>query len=121
MFILTGCSEEKPVVAFSKTPFSNESTYNPASIFKTGEKIFFAVYNPDGFKTRLLKLQIFKKESEKSEFWGYEYLYNRTIELKNKNSYTDYIVINNAGFYVFQFFDFTDFQKPVVLGIIKVE
>ncbi len=121
LFFLTACDSEKAVIAFSKTPFSKETMYNQANKFKVGEKIYFAVYNPKEFKTRLLKLQVFKKENEKSEFWGYEYLYNRTLELKNKTTYTDYVVINNTGYYIFQIFDFTDFQKPVVLGIIEVE
>ncbi|MCD8024599.1 MAG: hypothetical protein LUE64_03600 [Candidatus Gastranaerophilales bacterium] len=121
IFFLTGCDSEKPTIIFSKTPFTSQTMYTPANKFAPGERIYFAVYNPKEFKTRLLKLQVFKKESEKSEFWGLEYLYNRTLELNNKKAYTDYVVINNAGFYIFQIFDFTDFQTPVVLGIVKVE
>ncbi len=117
----TGCDKEKPQIAFSKTPFNSQGHYNITNTFHTKEKIYYAIYNPDGFKTRLLKLQVFKKESEKSEFFGYEYLYNRAIELSNKNAYTDYIVINNKGYYIFQVFDYTDFLKPVVIGVIKVE
>lgn len=117
---LSGCNKDKPAIIFSTKPFNNETMYKPQNIFHKGERIYYAVYNPDNFKTRLLKLQVFKKESEKSEHWGYEYLYNRTLELKNKKTFADYIVINNTGIYVFQIFDFTDFQQPVVIGIIKV-
>jgi len=121
-FFLTACDSEKAVIAFSSTPFSREKGYTPKNVFKTGEKIYFAVYNPKEFKTRLLKLQVFKKENEKSgDYWGYEYLYNRTLELKNKKAYTDYIVIHNSGNYFFQIFDYTDFQEPVVIGVIRVE
>ena len=119
--VLSGCSKNKPILAFSKTPFTKQTLYNTTNKFRTGERIYFAVYNPEGFKTRLLKLQVFKKENEKSEFLGYEYLYNRTLELKNKYNFTDYVVINNSGYYIFQIFDFTDFQEPIILGIILVE
>ena len=81
---LSGCNKDKPAIIFSTKPFNNETMYKPQNIFHKGERIYYAVYNPDNFKTRLLKLQVFKKESEKSEHWGYEYLYNRTLELKNK-------------------------------------
>ncbi len=118
---MTGCSKEKAIIAFSKTPFTKEANYSPANTFKTGEKIYFAIYNPKEFKTRLLKMQIFKKDAEKSEFWGYEHLYNRTLELNNKKTFTDYIVINNKGHYVFQIFDYTDFHKPITIGVIKIE
>lgn len=121
VFFTTGCDKEKPVIAFSKTPFTKETLYNTTNEFKVGDRIYFAVYNPKQFKTRLLKLQVFKKEDEKSEFWGYEYLYNRTLELKNKTTFSDYVVINNRGFYIFQIFDFTDFKQPVVIGMVRVE
>lgn len=117
---LSGCDQNKAAIIFSTKPFSNETMYKPQNIFHRGERIYYAVYNPKNFNTRLLKLQVFKKESEKSEHWGYEYLYNRTLELKNKTTFSDYVVINNTGFYIFQIFDFTDFQKPVVTGIVKV-
>ena len=120
-FFITGCSKEEPVIAFSKTPFSKEEGYNLSNTFKAGEKIYFAVYNPDEFKTRLLKLQVFKKDAEKSEFWGYEHLYNKTLELNNKKTFSDFVIINNKGHYVFQIFDFTDFHKPIFIGVIKVE
>ena len=118
---LCACDNEKPLIGFSTTPFSKEQGYAPANTFKKGDKIYYAIYNPYGFKTKLLKLQVFKKTDNNSEFWGYEYLYNKTLELKNKNTYTDYIVINSEGHFVFQVFDYTNFQKPVVLGIVKVE
>lgn len=118
---LFGCDKEKPVIAFSTTPFSRETGYSPQNNFKVGEKIYYAVYNPKGFNTRLLKLQVFKKEVEKSgDYWGYEYLYNNTLELKNKYAYTDYVIVHNTGRYFFQIFDFTDFQEPVVMGVINV-
>ncbi len=120
-FFIAGCSKDKPIIAFSKTPFTKETLYNTTNEFKVGERIYFAVYNPKQFKTRLLKLQVFKKEDEKSEFWGYEYLYNRTLELKNKTTFSDYVVINNRGFYIFQIFDFTDFKQPVVIGMVRVD
>ena len=119
--LLGGCDKEKPIIAFSKTPFTKETLYNTTNEFNVGDRIYFAVYNPKQFKTRHLKLQIFTKENQKSEFWGYEYLYNRTLELKNKTTFSDYVVINNSGFYIFQIFDFTDFKQPVVIGMVKVE
>lgn len=120
LFFTTGCDSEKPNIAFSKTPFSQTTGYSLANTFKPGEKIYYAIYNPKGFKTKLLKLQVFKKNDNNSEFWGYEYLYNKTLELRNKNAFTDYVVINSAGHFIFQVFDYTNFQKPVAIGIVKI-
>ncbi len=118
--IFTGSIFNKTDIVFSTTPFNKSTNYKPQSIFHKGDKIYFSVYNEKGFKTRLIKVQVFKKESAKSEFWGYEYLYNRTCELEDKNTYSDYVKVYNTGYYIFRIFDYTNFQKPVITGIIKV-
>ncbi len=120
-FIFTGCDREKPGILFSSTPFSKELRYKEQSVYKKGEKIYYLLYNPKDFKTRLLKVQVFRKDSDADEFFGYEYLYNQTVELKDKKFYTDYFIINRKGFYIFQAFEFTDTIKPVIIGVVKVE
>lgn len=121
LFILCGCDREKPGILFSSTPFSKELGYKEQSIYKTGEKIYYLLYKPKGFETRLLKVQVFRKDDGADEFFGYEYLYNKTVELKDRKFYTDYFIINRKGFYVFQAFEFTNTLKPVILGIVKIE
>lgn len=118
--ILTGCDKETSAILFSATPFSKEFGYTPQNTYKKGEKIYYLLYNPNEFKTRLLKVQVFRKESEKSEFWGYEYLYDKTIELTDKKLYTDYFIINKTGYYIFQIFEYTNTLKPVIRGIVQV-
>lgn len=120
-FIFTGCDREKPGILFSSTPFSKELGYKEQSVYKKGEKIYYLLYNPKDFKTRLLKVQVFRKDSDADEFFGYEYLYNQTVELKDKKFYTDYFIINRKGFYIFQAFEFTNTIKPVIIGVVKVE
>ena len=119
-FLLAGCDREKPAILFSSTPFSKEYGYTPQNTFKKGEKIYYLLYKPDEFKTRLIKIQVFRKDASKSESWGYEYLYNKTAELQNKKLYTDYFIINKAGYYIFQIFEYTNTLKPVLRGIVQV-
>ncbi len=120
-FTLTGCDKEKPGILFSSTPFSKELGYKEQSVYKKGDKIYYLLYNPKDFKTRLLKVQVFRKDAGADEFLGYEYLYNQTVELKDRKFYTDYFIINRAGFYIFQAFEFTNTIKPVIIGVVKVE
>ena len=120
-FTLCGCDREKPGILFSSTPFSKELGYTEQSVYKKGEKIYYLLYRPKGFETRLLKVQVFRKNDGADEFFGYEYLYNKTVELKDRKFYTDYFIINRKGYYVFQAFEFTNTIKPVIIGIVKVE
>ncbi len=121
LLLTVGFGSNKTKIAFSSAPFTKDGNNAIKTAFSTGERVYFGIYNPKGFKTRLIKVQIIKKESEKSEFWGYEYFYNRTAELDNKNYYTDYITFNNPAFYIFRIFEYTDLNEPLVSGIIKVE
>ena len=82
--------------------------------------MYYIAYNPDDFKTKLIKVQVFRKNDDADEFFGYEYLYNKTVELKDKKFHTDYFVINKKGFYIFQIFEYTNTIKPIIKGIIKV-
>lgn len=119
-FVLTGCDKEKPAILFSSAPFSKETGYKPQNTFKKGEKIYYLLYNPDEFKTRLIKVQAFRKDANADEFWGYEYLYNKTVELQDKRLYADYFIMNKTGFYIFQIFEYTNTLKPVIKGVVKV-
>lgn len=118
--ILTGCDKEKPAILFSAVPFSKDFGYKPQNTYKKGEKIYYLLYNPKEFKTRLIKVQVFRKDPDADEFWGYEYLYDKTVELTDKRLYTDYFIINKAGYYIFQIFEYTNTLKPVIKGIVKV-
>ncbi len=118
---LCGCDKSKPGILFSSTPFSKEYGYTPQEIYKKGKKIYYLLYNPNDFKTRLIKVQVFRKDDGNSgEFWGYEYLHNKTIELSDKKYYTDYFIINKKGYYIFQVFEYTNTIKPVIRGVVKV-
>lgn len=118
--MFAGCDEEKSAILFSTTPFSKDYGYTPQNTFKKGERIHYLLYKPDEFKTRLIKVQVFRKDADADEFWGYEYLYNKTVELQNKKLYTDYFIINKTGYYIFQIFEFTNTLKPVIKGVVKV-
>lgn len=118
--IFSGCDRENPGIIFSSTPFSKELGYTPQNIFKKGEKIYYLAYNPKEFKTRLVKVQVFRKDDNADEFFGYEYLYNKTIELKDKKFHTDFFIINKKGYYMFQIFEYTNTLKPVIRGVIRI-
>lgn len=118
---LCGCDKERPGILFSSTPFSKELGYKEQSVYHKGDKIYYLLYNPKGFETRLLKVQVFRKDTGADEFFGYEYLYNKTVELKDRKFYTDYFIINRTGYFVFQAFEYTNTIKPIIIGIVRVE
>lgn len=109
---LTGCSGG-PFIVFSSQPVTQNT--QPEYKFPVGERMYYAVVNQKGFKDKVIKVQIFKKD-EKSDFWGYSYVYNRTCELTNDKFYTDFIVFHTKGHYAMQVFYLSDMQSPIIIA-----
>lgn len=118
VFLCCACENKKPFVIFSSSEI-NQST-KPIRLFHSGERIYYALISPKGFKDGVLKVQIFKQD-DKREFWGYSYYYNREVRAKNKNFYTDYVVIHNPGHYIMQAFNISDLHNPIILGDFVVQ
>ena len=118
LFLCTSCDNKKPFVVFSTSEITQET--QPIRLFKTGERIYYGLISPKGFKDNVIKIQLFKQD-DKSEYWGYSYYYSREVRLNNNNYYTDYFVIHNAGHYIMQVFNISDLHSPVILGDLIVQ
>lgn len=89
------------------------------SVFKVNSRIYFLVYEPNGFKSNYVKYQIVKQD-DNAFVGGYTRIRNKTVRLKNKNYYTDYFVLSECGKYFLQIFDVVDLNKEVVMGAFRV-
>ncbi len=117
-FVLCACDKtQKPFVVFNSAPITE--TTRPQQVFKSGERVYYAVVNPKGFEDKVIKVNIFKKD-DTSEFWGYSYYSNREYKLTNQNYYTDYFIIYQKGLYVMQVFEITNLQDPVAFGSFRI-
>ncbi len=114
-FFLCGCMEQKAYVVFNSQPITTKTVQNPQTSFGIGQKIHYAILCEKGFKDKVLKVQVIKKD-EKSEFGGFEPIMNREVEVGNSNFYIDYFVIHNKGFYLVQVFELKDLQTPIGYG-----
>lgn len=118
LFLCTSCENKKPFVVFSSYKITKST--QPIRLFHTGERIYFGLIAPKGFKDNVLKVQIFKQD-DKREYWGYSYYYNREVRLDNRSYYTDYVVIHQAGHYIMQAFNISNLHSPVILGDFVVQ
>lgn len=96
-------------------------TMQPVSVFNKGEKIYFEVHNPNGFKSDYVKYQIVKQDDNANGLdAGYTRCRNITKKLKDKNSFQDYFVLHKKGMYYLQIFDIENLQQWVALSAFKV-
>ncbi len=113
----------KPSLYLTSTnPFDDknfETQIQSHSVFQLNKRIYFLVYNPNGFKSNFLKYQIVKQD-DNAFSGGYTRIRNKTVRLKNKNYYCDYFVLSEKGKYFLQIFDITDLNKEIAFGAFRV-
>ena len=89
------------------------------NIFHIGEKIYFLAYTPEGFKSDYIKYQLVKQADE-AHVGGYSRVRNVTCRIRNKNYYSDYFILYEAGKYYLQVFDIQNLHQWVVIGEFRV-
>lgn len=100
--------KEKPSLFLSskdpKATISYDEKINNEDVFNVGQKIYFLIYTPFGFKSDYIKYQIFKQD-DNANVGGYSRIRNVTRKVDNKNFYIDYFVLSEKGKYGLQIFD----------------
>jgi len=115
--------KEKPYIVISSSnnvDGSNiEQKARQNSVFETGERIYFYVYNPDGFKSDYIKYQIVKQD-DNAHIGGYTRIRNITKRISDKYKFSDYVVLSQKGKYFIQIFDIENLQQWVAIGSFLV-
>ena len=76
-------------------------------VFKTNQRIYFIIHNPNGFKSNFIKYQIVKQD-DKAHVGGYTRIRNITKRISDKYQFIDYFTLSQAGKYYLQVFDITN-------------
>lgn len=102
--ILSGCSTDKPSVIFNQRPITAQNVTDMSSVFAPNTRIYYLILMPKPQYSRFLDIKIIKKGS--NDYLGYQLFMTQTIRLKDEEQkyYTDYIVINEKGTYIFKVF-----------------
>ena len=105
--------EKGALLYFSSQPIYKENVKNVGRTFLSGEKVYYFLYNPKGFKDDYIRVQIVKK-SDKTRHWGYNIYWSKDFHIdSSKNDFSSYFVINEPGYYFMQIFSFDDFDRVV--------
>ncbi len=115
--------KQKPLLYFGNSLEEIEKSILNSSdknnVFLTGNKIFFLVYTPFGFKSDYIKYQIVKQD-DNAHVGGYTRIRNVKCRIKNKNYYSDYFILYEKGKYYLQVFDIENLQQWIVIGSFNV-
>lgn len=115
--------KEKPsLILSSKDPretISYDEIIISEDVFKLGNRIYFLIYTPDGFKSDFIKYQLVKQD-DKAHVGGYTRIRNITKRVSDKNYYIDYFVLSEAGKYILQIFDIENLHHWIAIAYFVV-
>ncbi len=119
VFAFFWSKKEKPTLFLSTndprlTIQHNQKLANQ-DVFKIGDRIYFLVYTPDGFKSDYIKYQVFKQD-DNAHLGGYTRIRNITRRVYDKNYYVDYFILTEAGKYGLQIFDIENLHHWIAFG-----
>ena len=121
IFLVSGCDKEKAVILFNNQPINSQTLHAPVDIFEMGETTHFVVFNPKGFESPYLRLQIIKKET-KTKNWGFKIHTSKNIKIDNtKKYYIDSFKLSQSGSYIVSLFYLNDLNRPIVRGMFTVK
>ena len=111
--------KEKPSLLLSsvdpRITIEYDNKIQNEDVFKIGNRIYFLIYNPNGFSSDYIKYQIVKQD-DKAHIGGYSRIRNITKRVSDKNYYIDYFVLSESGKYILQVFDITNLHHWLAIA-----
>lgn len=115
--------KQDPILYLTPYPIGETGSYDnkiePVNVFRLGDRIYFTIYVPEGFKSDYIKYQIVKQD-DNAHIGGYTRIRNVTKRVNNKNYYTDYFTISKTGQYYIQIFDIQNVHQWLAIGVFRV-
>ncbi|OLA94726.1 MAG: hypothetical protein BHW64_02425 [Candidatus Melainabacteria bacterium LEY3_CP_29_8] len=120
--ILSGCSFDKDyIILFNTEPITQDNYKLDYIKFEKDKPIYYAFLTTKYFEFDFIRVQIVKA-SDKTNILGYSIAYTKDFIInRNKQYFTDYIILRSKGHYIMQIFYHTDLNVPLVQRDFWVE
>ncbi len=121
-FIVCGCTNaDKPAILFNRHPISEQNVYDYSVIFPVGARIYYLVLVPKKIQSRYIYIQVIKKDNSYGRL-GYNLIWSKNVRLKDEevNYFTDYLVLNEKGFYIMKVYSKDNPQKVLTSAEFRV-
>lgn len=100
LFTATACTRDKAGILFNTKPITEKNIYDYSTNFPVGSRIYYVILMPKKVESRYIYIQVVKKNNDYGRL-GYKLMQTRNIRLKDEevNYFTDYLVLNESGYY----------------------
>lgn len=112
-FFLCGCDKERTIVVLNAKPITKANVFEVQQAFNVNQKIHYAVLAPKGFKDKVIRVQIVKKD-EKTQHWGYQIAESQDKYIDSKKKfYIDYFVAHEKGYFLIRVYELKNLDTPI--------
>lgn len=122
MLLATGCAtSDKPAILFNRHPITEQNIYDYSVIFPVNAKIYYLILMPKKIQSRYIYIQVIKKDNSYGRL-GYQLIWTKNVRLKDEevNYFTDYLVLNEKGFYIMKVYSKDNPQKVLTSAEFRV-
>ena len=106
--------QQKPYAVLSISKITQQTINRTERFFFPKQKIYYAVFAPDGFKYDGIRMQL-SKQDDKTANWGFTIVDSKDIYVvKGDSEYKDYVVPRTKGHYIIQFFYLNNKRYPFI-------
>lgn len=114
MLFLCACDKEKVVLLFNNQPINEMTVKIPVTYFELGEITHYVVFNPKGFESPYLRVQILKKDT-KVQNWGFSIYTAKNLKIDStKKFFIDEVKIDKKGTFIMSIYYLNDLTRPLV-------
>lgn len=112
IILLCGCSRDRAGILFNRQPINEKNIYDFSKVFPIGARIYYVILMPQKVESRYIYIQVIQKDNDYNRL-GYNLIWTKDVRLKDEevNYYTDYLVLNQKGYYIMKVYSKDNPQK----------
>lgn len=121
-FISSACHRPDTIILFNKYPITKDNLLENSSEFVAGKRIYYIFISEKPLETDSIRVRILKRD-DKANYEAIKLVYSNDFRL-NKDQiyyYTDYIVMNETGYYCMLVYPTNKLDTPLIKADFRVK
>lgn len=121
-FFLTACETPKTGILFNDCPITKENLLQNSTQFKVGKRFYYIFVTERQIETKFIRVKILKRD-EKANYAPIKVVYCNDFKLNSDQVfyYTDYLVMNDPGYYYMMVYAMNRLDKPLATADFQVK
>lgn len=119
---LTACNTPRTAILFNDYPITKENLLQNSTEFKVGKRFYYIFVTERQIETKFIRIKILKRD-EKANYSPTKTVYCNDFRLNTDQVfyYTDYLVMNDSGYYYMMVYAMNRLDKPLATADFQVK